>query len=184
MDEPIAPRFVPALVRNLLTADDEMEGHSHAAVQRALGLFIVRGVDGAEEAWAAAGESASDEQRGTLFKVWWFLSQLVDPDRGWQGEEPKLSDEDRQQLRARIFETSMLRLAGGWGYDVAGQAADIILDLARDAPIGPQARSTCSWEGSSPQTARPTSPDRRCSYQQTTYPTRLRRWSGRHGRRS
>lgn len=134
MDEPIAPRFVPALVRNLLTVDDEMEGHSHAAVQRALGLFIVRGVGGAEEAWAATGESASDEQRGTLFKVWWFLSQLVDPDRGWQGEEPKLSDEDRQQLRARVFETSMLRLAGGWGYDVAGQAADIILDLARDAP--------------------------------------------------
>lgn len=134
MDEPIAPRFVPALIRDLLTSDDGLEGHPHAAAQRTLGLFIARGIGGAEEAWAATGENASDEQRGTLFRVWWSLSQLVDPDRGWQGEEPTLSDEERQQLRARVFEESMLRLAGGWGYDVAGQAADIILDLAKEAP--------------------------------------------------
>ncbi|WP_278102222.1 hypothetical protein AB0870_11860 [Microbacterium proteolyticum] len=132
--EPVAAQFVPLLIRNLRVNGDEHDHYPHAAVQRAVGLFILRGVRGAEEAWAAAAEHVSEEQREVFFKVWWHLSRLCDSDRGWGSGAPTLSEVERSELRERVFATSILRVDGSWGYDVARAAADIIFDLARDDP--------------------------------------------------
>lgn len=132
--DPLAERFVPALVRNLLVDGDEYDTHPHSAVQQALALFILFREGGAEDAWWAAGKSASDDQRQLLFKVWWQLSRLTDPGRGWEASSPNLSVEPRDELRTRVFDTSMRLIDGQWGYNVAGEAADVISNLAGDNP--------------------------------------------------
>lgn len=134
MGEPMAVRFVPALIRNLLVDGDEYNTHPHAAVEQALARFILSRVEDAEERWWSAGKSASDEQRQTLFRVWWQLSRLVDSARGWESSDPRLTVEHRQELRNRVLEVSMRLSAGEWGHNVAGAASDVVLDLARDDP--------------------------------------------------
>lgn len=139
--DPLAARFVPALIRNLLIDGDQYNTHPHAAVQQTLAAFILFRTGGAEEMWWAAGASASDDQRQTLFSVWWHLSRLVDPERQWESNAPELSIGQRRELRTRVFEVSMRLAAGQWGYNVAGSAADIILGFARDDPEWAAART-------------------------------------------
>jgi hypothetical protein len=131
----LAVALLEALVLSIADDDQDMYGlHPVADLQHTLAVLLtVRGAD-VMAALDLAGDQASTEHRERLFGVLEHTRRLLDPKYPWREPgDPILGDDERRALSGLLIETSFLRLDGGWGGEVAQQAASLIEELTSDA---------------------------------------------------
>jgi hypothetical protein len=133
----LALTLVEDLVLNVGDGDEDAYGlRAVADLQHTLAVLLtIRGAD-VLATLEGAGAYASTEHRGRLFGVLERARRLLDPKDRWREPgDPILGDDERTTLGGLLIEASFARVGGGWGDEVALQAASLIEELTSDEGV-------------------------------------------------